>query len=43
MLAKFFPLIKEKPLNERIQSRDAFIYLDRVMWTLGWTEPYEKR
>nr|XP_016942950.1 odorant receptor 22a-like [Drosophila suzukii] len=43
MLAKFFPLIKERPLNERVQSRDAFIYLDRVMWTLGWTEPYEKR
>ncbi|XP_016994939.2 odorant receptor 22a-like [Drosophila takahashii] len=43
MLRKLFPYIKEKPLNERVQSRDAFIYLERVMWTFGWTEPYEKR
>ncbi|XP_033158556.1 odorant receptor 22a isoform X4 [Drosophila mauritiana] len=43
MLSKFFPHIKEKPLSERVQSRDAFIYLDRVMWTFGWTEPENKR
>jgi len=39
MLGKVFPRINEKTLNERVQSRDAFIYLDRVMWSMGWTEP----
>ncbi|EDX03349.1 GD23103 [Drosophila simulans] len=43
MLSKFFPHIQEKPLSERVQSRDAFIYLDRVMWSFGWTEPENKR
>lgn len=43
MLSKFFPHIKEKPLSERVKSRDAFIYLDRVMWSFGWTEPENKR
>ncbi|XP_039154541.1 odorant receptor 22a isoform X4 [Drosophila simulans] len=42
MLSKFFPHIQEKPLSERVQSRDAFIYLDRVMWSFGWTEPENK-
>ncbi|XP_033174013.1 odorant receptor 22b [Drosophila mauritiana] len=43
MLSQFFPHIKEKPLSERVQSRDAFIYLDRTMWFFGWTEPENKR
>ncbi|XP_017075635.2 LOW QUALITY PROTEIN: odorant receptor 22a-like [Drosophila eugracilis] len=43
MLSKLFPWIKEKPLSEPCQSRDAFTYLDRVMWTFGWTEPENKR
>ncbi|XP_032577631.1 odorant receptor 22a isoform X3 [Drosophila sechellia] len=43
MLSKFFPHISKKPLSERVKSRDAFIYLDRVMWSFGWTEPENKR
>ncbi|EDV32464.2 uncharacterized protein Dana_GF15844 [Drosophila ananassae] len=43
MLSKLFPLIKAKPLSEKVQSRDAFIYLDRVIYYFGWTEPVEKR
>lgn len=43
MLSKLFPLIKAKPLSEKVQSRDAFIYLDRVIFYFGWTEPIEKR
>ncbi|XP_039154538.1 odorant receptor 22a isoform X2 [Drosophila simulans] len=43
MLCKFFPHISKKPLSERVHSRDAFIYLDRVMWSFGWTEPENKR
>ncbi|XP_017050075.1 odorant receptor 22a-like [Drosophila ficusphila] len=43
MLSKLFPHIKEKPLEEEVQSRDAFIYLDRCMLSVGWTEPKDKR
>ncbi|KAH8413283.1 hypothetical protein KR009_009606 [Drosophila setifemur] len=43
MLEKIFPHIKEQPLTEQVKSRDAFIYLDRMMCSLGWTEPFEKR
>ncbi|XP_070138918.1 odorant receptor 22a-like [Drosophila bipectinata] len=43
MLGKLFPHIKPKTLQEKVYSRDAFIYLDRVMWSFGWTEPKEKR
>ncbi|KAH8234025.1 hypothetical protein KR032_011022 [Drosophila birchii] len=43
MLSQLFPRIKEKPLTEQVQSRDAFIYLDRCMWSFGWTEPSDKR
>nr|AEB91882.1 odorant receptor 22b [Drosophila melanogaster] len=43
MLSQFFPHIKEKPLSERVKSRDAFVYLDRVMWSFGWTVPENKR
>ncbi|EDV32465.2 uncharacterized protein Dana_GF15845 [Drosophila ananassae] len=43
MLSKLFPSAKEKSLEEPVQSRDAFIYLNRGMWVVGWTEPHEKR
>ncbi|XP_039495551.1 odorant receptor 22a [Drosophila santomea] len=43
MLSKLFSHISEKPLSERVKSRDAFIYLDRVMWSFGWTESENKR
>ncbi|EDV32466.1 uncharacterized protein Dana_GF15846 [Drosophila ananassae] len=43
MLSKLFPRVKEKSLEETVQSRDAFIYLNRAMWGLGWTEANEKR
>ncbi|XP_017130210.1 odorant receptor 22a-like [Drosophila elegans] len=43
MLSKLFPFIKEKPLSERAQSRDAFIYLDWAVWSFGWTKPADKR
>ncbi|KAH8281877.1 hypothetical protein KR054_003495 [Drosophila jambulina] len=43
MLSQLFPRIKEKPLTEKAQSRDAFIYLDRCMWSFGWTEPSDKK
>ncbi|KAH8234029.1 hypothetical protein KR032_011037 [Drosophila birchii] len=43
MLSQLFPLIKEKPVTEKVQSRDAFIYLDRCVWYFGWTEPSDKR
>ncbi|KAH8413113.1 hypothetical protein KR009_008040 [Drosophila setifemur] len=42
MLSSLLPRIKPRPLTERVQSRDAFIYLDRVMWCLGWTESSNK-
>ncbi|EDV32467.1 uncharacterized protein Dana_GF15847 [Drosophila ananassae] len=43
MLSKVFPWIKEKSLEEKVSSRDAFVYLDRGMWLVGWTEPLNKR
>ncbi|KAH8413280.1 hypothetical protein KR009_009585 [Drosophila setifemur] len=43
MLEKIFPHIKKQPLTERVKSRDAFIYLDRMMYSFGWAEPDEKR
>ncbi|XP_052853330.1 odorant receptor 22a-like [Drosophila gunungcola] len=43
MISKWFPRIKAKPLSEVVKSRDAFIYLDRAMWTFGWTQPEDKR
>ncbi|XP_016992073.2 odorant receptor 22a-like [Drosophila rhopaloa] len=43
MLTKWFPHTKEKPLSEVVHSRDAFIYLDRMIWSFGWAEPSEKR
>ncbi|XP_017050074.2 LOW QUALITY PROTEIN: odorant receptor 22a-like [Drosophila ficusphila] len=43
MLSKLFPRIKEKSLEEEVKSRDAFIYLDRCMLFMGWTEPNDKR
>ncbi|XP_017021778.1 odorant receptor 22a-like [Drosophila kikkawai] len=42
MLSKIFPLIKQKPLSEKVQSREGFIYLDRIMWSFGWTEAANK-
>ncbi|XP_070138913.1 odorant receptor 22a-like [Drosophila bipectinata] len=43
MLSRLYPLTKEKSLEERVQSRDAYIYLERAMWVFGWTEPNNKR
>ncbi|KAH8244161.1 hypothetical protein KR026_001354 [Drosophila bipectinata] len=43
MLSSIYPLTKEKSLDEPVQSRDAFIYLERAMWVFGWTEPKDKR
>ncbi|XP_020806947.1 odorant receptor 22a-like [Drosophila serrata] len=43
MLSKLFPHIKQKPVTEKVQSREAFIYLSRTMWLFGWTEADNKR
>ncbi|XP_017021803.1 odorant receptor 22a-like [Drosophila kikkawai] len=43
MLSRLFSQVKEKPLSVKVQSRDAFIYLDRCMWSFGWTEPSDKK
>ncbi|XP_070138919.1 odorant receptor 22a-like [Drosophila bipectinata] len=43
MLGTLFPWIKEKSLEEKVKSRDAFIYLDRGMYLVGWKEPLNKR
>ncbi|XP_030369314.1 odorant receptor 42b-like [Scaptodrosophila lebanonensis] len=39
MLHKVFPLVKPAPLSEIVQSRDAFIYMDRGMRAAGWMYP----
>ncbi|SPP79959.1 odorant receptor 22a-like [Drosophila guanche] len=43
MLSKFFPRIKALPLTERIQSRDAFVYLDRYQKIFGWAATDDKK
>ncbi|EDW39710.1 GL14799 [Drosophila persimilis] len=43
MLSKLFPRIQAKPLTERIQSRDAFVYLDRVQKLWGWRATEDER
>ncbi|XP_017846156.1 odorant receptor 59b [Drosophila busckii] len=38
-MEKVFKLIKPKPLTEKVQSRDATIYMYRVMKIIGWIPP----